>query len=64
MIMHNTQYHNQYHLIGIIDMLGLTDLTEVLIFGIQIGTMVTAMHLGIEIECGMTGYGVFHMEVV
>jgi hypothetical protein len=51
-------------LIGIIDMLGLTDLTEVLIFGIQIGTMVTAMHLGIEIECGMIGYGVFHMEVV
>jgi hypothetical protein len=51
-------------LIGIIDMLGLIDLTEVLTFGIQIGIMVTTMHLGIDIKCGMIGYGVFHTEVV
>ena len=42
-------------------MLGLIGLTEVLIFGIQIGIMVIATHLGIDIKCGMIGYGITHM---
>ena len=56
---HNTQYHNQYHLIGIIDSFVILDLIDTTTTIITVGVIVL---FGTETKCGWIGYGDIHME--